>query len=103
MTRSKLALVALTAALLSILSIATGAPDAAPAPAAQVVAGMNRGADGYDAILEAMEQVGNASTVPMAASLPKSGQAEYDQILTALEMANGVVTVNAIPAGDGPA
>jgi hypothetical protein len=65
-------------------------------------AGMNRGAVGYDAILEAMEQVGNASTMPVAASIPQSGQAEYDQILTALEMANGVVTINALPGGGGP-
>jgi hypothetical protein len=103
MARSKLALVALTAALLSILWTATGAFDVAPAPAAQSVAGMNRGTDGYDAILEAMEQVGNVATVPVATAGPQSGQTEYDQILTALEMASGVVTVNAIPIGGGPA
>lgn len=97
MTRRTLTLVALAAALLAIFSGAMSVFEAAPAPTAQSVVGSDNGPAGYDAILEAMEQVGNAASAPMTASVPQFGQPEYDAILTALEMANGAVTVNTTP------
>lgn len=98
MTRRTLTLVALAAAFLSVVSVATSLFEVAPAPAAQSVGGIDdRGPAEYELILEAMEQVGNAATAPMTVSVPQFGQPEYDQIRTALEMANGAVTVNTTP------
>jgi hypothetical protein len=106
-----LVLVTLIAGISSILPFAIGTFHAMSVPAAQgfpVVAGTGPAGSTCTGLsrehCDAMSAVApdryGMGPSPLVGG--PSGQARYDRILTALELADGAVTVNAVPASDGP-